>query len=70
MKCKKNYIEKAINKFVINNKMCSKEYLNPAKHQKKSISQDLRKKKVDHQKNVHDQFGKKASTKEPELIGD
>jgi hypothetical protein len=47
--------------------MCPKEYLYPAKRQKeKSISQDLRRKKDDHQKKVH--TTKKIATKEPEVI--
>jgi hypothetical protein len=34
----KELLEKAIDKFIINKKMCSKEYLNPS--QEKSINQD------------------------------
>jgi hypothetical protein len=64
----KELLERAIDKFIINNKMCPKEYLNPSKQQEKSINQDLRRKKDDHQKNVHHQIRKKNSTKEPEVI--
>jgi hypothetical protein len=68
MKKEKELLEKSIDKFIINNKMCPKEYLNPSKQQEKSINQDLRRKKDDHQKNVHHQIRKKTSTKEPEVI--
>jgi hypothetical protein len=52
-------LEKDIDKFIINNIMCPKEYINPTNQKEKSINPDLRRKKDDHQKDDHHQIRKK-----------
>jgi hypothetical protein len=65
----KAILEKAIDKFIINNKMCSTEFI--TKNTKESTNSDLRRKVDDHQRQVRKPkpaqkgMAKKSVTKKP-----
>jgi hypothetical protein len=68
----KALLEKAIDKFIINNKMCSKEFKSITKNTKESINSDLRrnvdddhKRQVIKPKPVQKGVTKKSTTKKP-----
>jgi Fe-S cluster biosynthesis and repair protein YggX len=48
----KAFLEKAIDTFIINNKMCSTEFNSIAKNNKESPNSDVRRKVDDHQRQV------------------
>jgi hypothetical protein len=68
----KSLLEKAIDKFIINNNMCSTEFKSIAKNTKESTNSDLRRKVGDHQRQVRKPkpaqkgMAKKSTTKKPE----
>jgi hypothetical protein len=67
----KELLEKAIYKFIINNKMCSTEFKPITKNNKESTNSDLRKKVDDHQRQVRKpkpaqkRMETKSTTKKP-----